>query len=172
MTRLSAHFELEEFASGDGAPMPSSVETNIRTRLVPALQTLRDALGGPLVVRSGYRSPAHNRAEGGARASQHLLGLAADLVPPSGVPVEDLATLVEELIKKGKIPEGGLGLYDGRIHYDVRGKRARWDKRTKVAPAPELAPAAAPATPKKGKGKRAKVAEAPVPAAPPAEPSE
>ncbi len=33
------------------------------------LQALRDRLGKPLIVRSAYRSPEHNRAVGGAKAS-------------------------------------------------------------------------------------------------------
>lgn len=33
------------------------------------LQALRERLGKPLIVRSAYRSPEHNRAVGGARAS-------------------------------------------------------------------------------------------------------
>ena len=35
-----------------------------------ALQRLRDLLGRPLIVRSGYRSEAHNRAVGGAPRSR------------------------------------------------------------------------------------------------------
>ena len=42
------------------------------------LQALRDALGKPLIVRSAYRSPEHNRAVGGAVASRHLDGAAFD----------------------------------------------------------------------------------------------
>jgi hypothetical protein len=43
------------------------------------LQALRDALGKPLIVRSAYRSPEHNRAVGGAVASRHLDGAAFDI---------------------------------------------------------------------------------------------
>lgn len=43
------------------------------------LQARRDALGKPLIIRSAYRSPAHNRAVGGAARSQHLLGIAFDI---------------------------------------------------------------------------------------------
>ena len=43
------------------------------------LQALRDRLGKPLIVRSAYRSPEHNRAVGGAKASKHLEGVAVDI---------------------------------------------------------------------------------------------
>jgi len=43
------------------------------------LQALRDRLGKPLIVRSGYRSPEHNRAVGGATRSKHMEGTAFDI---------------------------------------------------------------------------------------------
>src|SRR5690606_29939959 len=43
------------------------------------LQALRDRLGKPLIVRSSYRSPEHNRAVGGATRSKHLDGAAFDI---------------------------------------------------------------------------------------------
>ena len=52
-------------------------------KLVPEaldkLQALRDRLGKPLIVRSAYRSPEHNRAVGGAKASKHMDGMAFDI---------------------------------------------------------------------------------------------
>ena len=42
------------------------------------LESLRNRLGKP-IVRSAYRSPAHNRAVGGAPASKHMLGTAFDI---------------------------------------------------------------------------------------------
>ena len=36
------------------------------------LQALRDGWGKPLIVRSVYRSPEHNRAVGGAKHSKHM----------------------------------------------------------------------------------------------------
>jgi len=43
------------------------------------LQALRDRLGKPLILRSAYRSPEHNRAVGGAKASKHMDGTAFDV---------------------------------------------------------------------------------------------
>ena len=77
-------------------------------------------------INSGYRSPAHNKSVGGKTKSQHLEGRAADIVL-HGMSIKQLYLAIEQLIKSGTIPEGGLGLYDRFIHYDQRPSgRARW----------------------------------------------
>jgi hypothetical protein len=43
------------------------------------LDALREAMGHPLHVNSAYRSPAHNKAVGGAKASKHMEGIAFDI---------------------------------------------------------------------------------------------
>ena len=43
------------------------------------LQALRDRLGKPLIVRSAYRTPEHNRRVGGAPRSKHMEGMAFDI---------------------------------------------------------------------------------------------
>jgi len=43
------------------------------------LQALRDRLGKPLIIRSAYRSPQHNRNVGGAPRSKHMDGTAFDI---------------------------------------------------------------------------------------------
>lgn len=43
------------------------------------LERLRERMGHPLIVNSGYRSPAHNRRVGGAARSRHLDGVAFDI---------------------------------------------------------------------------------------------
>lgn len=43
------------------------------------LQALRDRIGRPFIVNSAYRSPEHNRAVGGAKASKHMEGVAFDI---------------------------------------------------------------------------------------------
>ena len=52
------------------------------------LQGLRDRLGKPLIVRSAYRSPQHNRNVGGAPRSKHMDGTAFDIAMSNHDPVK------------------------------------------------------------------------------------
>jgi len=94
------------------------------------IQVLREALGAPISIMSGYRSPERNLQVGGSPKSRHMEGNATDLQCKTKTPLE-MYNMVEKLIKEGKMKQGGLGIYDGWIHYDTRGSRARWDERTK-----------------------------------------
>jgi len=51
------------------------------------LQALRDRLGKPLILRSAYRSPEHNRAVKGAPQSKHMDGAAFDIAMANHDPV-------------------------------------------------------------------------------------
>ena len=51
------------------------------------LQALRDRLGKPLILRSAYRSPEHNRNVGGAPRSKHMDGTAFDIAMANHDPV-------------------------------------------------------------------------------------
>ena len=46
------------------------------------MQEIRDLLGRPIKITSGYRSPDLNRAVGGNPRSQHMQGEAIDFVCP------------------------------------------------------------------------------------------
>lgn len=127
--RLTKNFTQWEFRSKDGAPMPSDVLENIR-ELACNLQTLRDFLGEPIKVNSAYRSLQHNRSIGSKDSSQHVKGKAAD-IKVKDLDAEDLYLIMEKLIELGDLKEGGLGLYNTFVHYDIRGTKARWDNREK-----------------------------------------
>lgn len=49
-------------------------------RLADYLDNIREKLGRPILISSGYRCPVLNKAVGGVANSQHQKGLAADLV--------------------------------------------------------------------------------------------
>lgn len=125
--QFTKNFNKREFNSKDGARMPASVIPNVR-ELAKNLQVIRDVIGCPLHINSAYRSPAHNKRIGGVKNSQHLLGKAADIVSRNHSP-QQLYAIIEDLINQGKVKEGGLGLYNSFVHYDIRGVKARWDNR-------------------------------------------
>jgi len=86
MTNLSPNFTLAEMTvTNTGLPnVPNAQQIrNLRHLVVNVLQPLRNAIG-PVKVTSGFRSKAVNAQVGGKPTSQHLLGLAADIVSPTG----------------------------------------------------------------------------------------
>lgn len=123
---LTTNFTLSEFVSKCGRRTPAAALTNLRI-LSANLQVLRDHLGRRIRINSGYRSPEHNKAIGGASESQHVLGMAADITVDGMTPNQVYAA-IEKLIAEGKMREGGVGLYATWVHYDIRGNKARWTK--------------------------------------------
>lgn len=55
------------------------VEQNLQTLVTKVLDPLRMDMGYPIQVNSGYRSPALNKVINGAKNSQHMKGMAADI---------------------------------------------------------------------------------------------
>lgn len=122
--QLTKNFKLSEFDCKDGTPVPDILLPNVK-ELADNLQKLRDAIGKPIHINSAFRTVAYNEKIGGASKSQHLLGKAADIVVKDMTPKE-VADKIEELIKAGKMKQGGLGRYKNFTHYDIRGNKARW----------------------------------------------
>ena len=82
MVKLSKHFSLEELCktSAGFANVPSRDDViNLCYGVNNILEPLRNYLGKPIIVNSGYRSPSVNKAVGGVSNSQHLIGCAADI---------------------------------------------------------------------------------------------
>ena len=89
-TRLSPHFTLGEMCktsakTADGN-IPSHVHIENLKRLCGWLEMLRDEWNrrygegnDPIIINSGYRSEAVNKAVGGVSGSNHLTGCAADI---------------------------------------------------------------------------------------------
>ncbi len=132
----SRHFTVDEFRCHDGTPYPAEWVDDRLAALCETLDVLRDAWRGPLSVVSGYRTPslnaalvtasaARNGVSGVAQNSQHIQGRAADVRPtdPTVGRVAQLHALARRLFDEGKLPRlGGLGVYLGWIHVDVRAK--------------------------------------------------
>lgn len=120
---LTEHFTLEELDNP-----PAHLQDNAY-KVAHVLEVIRLAANSPIIVTSGYRSEAHNRAIGGKPNSLHLLALAADFRALTGPysEVQRLADLVESLIRVEAIPDGGLGRsYPKHIHYDLGRGGRRW----------------------------------------------
>ena len=122
--QLSKNFKKSEFRCNDGSEVPDDLMDNLRD-LVENLQIIRDTIGEPVRVISGYRSPKYNKKIDGAKRSQHMKAKAADIVIRGMKPIEVHSAIIK-LIKEGKIKKGGVGLYKYFVHYDVRGFNARW----------------------------------------------
>ena len=126
--KLTDNFSKHEFDCNDGSDMPDMVFENVKL-LTNALQTIRECIDYPVTLTNAYRSLEYNRSIGSKDTSQHVLGKAADLQVEEMIPIE-LYDTIEALIELEYIPEGGLGLYNTFVHYDIRGSKARWDNRT------------------------------------------
>ncbi len=131
---MSRYFTTDEMRCHSGEAYPAIWVPDRLTALFAALDSIRDAWDGPITVVCGYRTAAYNETlarasaarnggvSGVATNSQHVQGRAADIRPASP------HKLTRELYDRGIIRIGGLGLYPGWIHVDVRAgaKLATW----------------------------------------------
>lgn len=96
--QLTEHFALAEFtATSTGLPnIPSDIEIERIKRLAKVMEEVREVLGHPILISSGFRSELVNRAVGGSDNSAHLLGLAADITSPGfGSPLNVCMAIIE-----------------------------------------------------------------------------
>lgn len=124
MGNLTKNFDITEFSCNDGTPVPSEYLPNVK-KLAEQLQILRDELNEPIHINSAYRHKEYNKKIGGEKNSQHLLAKAADITVKSKTP-KQLSELIEKMISDGKLKFGGMGIYPGFVHVDIRTQKARW----------------------------------------------
>jgi len=84
--QLSKHFSLDEFTFSQTA-VRFGIDNNPREEIVNnlkllcenCLEPLRELLGKPIRITSGYRCPTLNGLIGGSKHSHHMVGMAADI---------------------------------------------------------------------------------------------
>ena len=110
--KLSNNFTLDEFllsqtAERQGIDMTPSDEVvgNLKTLCETVLQPLRDLVGSPLIISSGFRPIELNTRIGGSKTSAHVTGRAADFRVIGMTPFVVCETLRDEGI-----------MYDQNIH--------------------------------------------------------
>lgn len=138
MGDISQHFSSWEFAckcrlvGGRKSAGYCEGETRAAPELLEVLEKLRHDLTVDtghevrVEITSGYRCPAYNRKVGGAKASQHCEGIAADIkvryANKLQVDPDDVATYLENTYPD----RYGIGRYESWTHIDVRPNKARW----------------------------------------------
>lgn len=111
---LSKHFRAREFRTGNcNIVIVSKV-------LLKILDDLREEIGEPIYINSGYRTPEHNKAVGGTLLSYHQYGMAADIRADKHTP-KQLYTILDEWLEGW----GGLDEHETFLHVDVRAKEWR-----------------------------------------------
>ena len=115
--KVGPHFRAREFRCKDG-----SDPIFISEDLVSVLESIRSHFGKAVVINSAYRTPSYNQKVGGVATSQHLYGLAADIVV-TGIAPATVYAYADTLLAN----RGGVGKYKTFTHVDVREKKSRWD---------------------------------------------
>ena len=131
--KLSEHFTLGELCktsakTADGN-IPSHVHIeNLKNLCVNWLEPLRQ-VQGPIVINSGYRSEAVNKAIGGVKGSNHLTGCAVDIRVTGIEQAIRYANALLDIAEGGKefdellIERSPKGTY--WVHFAVRPKENR-----------------------------------------------
>lgn len=112
--QLSKNFKSDEFAC------KCCEKCEIDPKLIEMLQLVRDIVGVPIYINSGYRCESHNKEVGGSSKSQHLQGKAAD------IRIKNMS--VEQMYNICKGFFNGIGIYPEQhfIHVDVRPTKSTW----------------------------------------------
>lgn len=119
MSTCSEHFAKEELACHCCGWMP---DDGISDDLLALLESIRTEIGHEVEISCAARCEKHNAEVGGVPNSYHVQGLAADIIVPDGMTVDELGDLAEQC------GADGIGRYynDGFVHVDKRGYTARW----------------------------------------------
>lgn len=113
--KVGQHFKVREFACKDGSQV-----VFIDSYLVSILDILRNKVGKPVIINSGYRTPTKNKDVCGAKYSYHMRGMAAD-IRINGMSAKEIANELDKIIPY----ECGIIVYSTWVHLDTRAKKYR-----------------------------------------------
>ena len=113
--KVGKHFKVKEFACKDGSQV-----VFIDSYLVSILDILRNKIGKPVIINSGYRTPTRNKEVGGAMYSYHMRGMAAD-IRVNGMSAKEIANELNAIVPN----ECGIIVYSTWVHIDTRAKKYR-----------------------------------------------
>lgn len=106
---LSPHFTLAEYTASeiaarrgiDNTPREAFVLENLK-RMAGVMEEIREILGHPIHVSSGFRSLDLNSAIGSKPTSAHVVGLATDFICPGfGTPYDVCRAIVPHVERLG-----------------------------------------------------------------------
>ena len=113
--KVGQHFKVKEFACKDGSQV-----VFIDEHLVTILDILRNKIGKPIIITSGYRTPEWNAKCGGAKYSYHMRGMAVD-IRVNGMSAKQIANELNAIVPN----ECGIIVYKSWVHFDVRTSKYR-----------------------------------------------
>ena len=103
------YFNYSEFDSPDVQGSGQMMDK----RLLNKLDKVREIVGEPIIITSGFRTPAHNESVNGVESSSHLKGLAVDIaIRHSRMRFKLISALFEVGINR-------IGIADNFIHIDI-----------------------------------------------------
>jgi len=123
LVKGASHNNPDSPAHGLNTDPPSTHWNNV-DKLAEILDNFRHRHGAPVHLLSVYRSPAYNRAIGGANQSRHMEFDAADFYSEAGNPLR-WASMIRDMRTAGDF-RGGIGTYSTFVHVDTRGNNVDW----------------------------------------------
>jgi N-acetylmuramoyl-L-alanine amidase len=113
---------------GRNAPPPRSRWNNI-ANTAKMLDEIRERIGHPVKILSGYRNDAYNNCIKGEPGSLHTRYNAIDWTS-SGRTVNEWHEIAQQVRSENPVFMGGIGRYDSKnfVHIDTRGTQSDWIK--------------------------------------------
>lgn len=126
---MKLNFSMSELLKSDTAikygikniPTSPEIFDNLLLLIVNVLQPLRNYIGNPIIITSGYRSPLLNQKIGGVDTSQHCKGQAADFI----IKGMSIPSIIEAIKSSGIEYDQCIDEYSQWVHisYNPKGNR-------------------------------------------------